>query len=171
MDTGPYIEVYWDRNCSRPVYSIDWGSCAPGQAKDISVYVRNVGSEEFVLAITPGDWRPVSAPNYIRLSRVGEGTKIQPGEVARITVRLSVSSMIQGISYFSFQTIFEGREHRLGDLNLDGEVDMLDLAIAFAAYESASGGPNWNPKADLTRDGTVDIFDLILLLNDYGKTS
>jgi len=171
VETGAYIEVYWDQNCSRPVDSIEWGSCAPGQAKDTSVYARNVGSEECILVITPVDWSPAGASNYISLSRVGEGSKIQPGGVVRITVRLSVSPKIQGISFFSFRIIFEGRKYFPGDLNLDGKVDIFDATLACAAYESVSGGPNWNPKADLTRDGIVNIFDLVLLLQDYGKTS
>lgn len=165
------IEVYWDQSCSRPVSSIEWGNCTPGQAKDTSVYVRNAGSEEFVLVVTSVDWSPVGASDYISLSRVGEGIKIQPGEAARITVRLSVSSEVTGISSFSFKIIFEGRKYFLTDLNLDGKVDIFDAIVACEAYESISGEPRWNPKADINRDGTVNIFDIILIIMDFGKIS
>jgi hypothetical protein len=54
------------------------------------------------------------------------------------------------------------------DLNGDGVVDQLDLAVALSFYMAYSGDANWNvaKSADFNEDGIVDIEDFILLLNN-----
>ena len=44
-----------------------------------------------------------------------------------------------------------------GDLNGDGVVDILDVAIAAGLF-----GTN-NPVADVNGDGRVDVFDLVII--------
>ena len=53
------------------------------------------------------------------------------------------------------------------DLNNDGVVDQLDLAIALSFFTVNGGDANWNSAkiADFNNDGRVDIEDFILLLN------
>jgi hypothetical protein len=58
----------------------------------------------------------------------------------------------------------------LGDVNGDGEVDVLDLAALDKAYGSSRSKPNWNPDCDFTGEGAVDISDLFILGKNYGKT-
>jgi len=58
----------------------------------------------------------------------------------------------------------------MGDINNDGKVDILDLAIVAKAFGSYPGYPNWNPIADVNGDLTVDITDLALVAVHYGKT-
>lgn len=50
-----------------------------------------------------------------------------------------------------------------GDMNGDGQANVLDLATLMAAY-SGSGVPTSNPAADLDGDGDCDDADLALLL-------
>jgi parallel beta-helix repeat protein len=61
--------------------------------------------------------------------------------------------------------------HLLGDLNLDGAVDILDAVQAASAFGSYLGHPNWNSKADLNHDNEVDIFDIIILANNFGRSA
>jgi len=58
----------------------------------------------------------------------------------------------------------------LSDLNEDGIVNILDLAIVGAAFGSFPGYPTWNPLADVNQDDTVNIFDLAIVAADFGKT-
>ena len=53
------------------------------------------------------------------------------------------------------------------DLNNDGAVDQLDLAIALSFFTVNGGDANWNSAkiADFNKDGIIDIEDFILLLN------
>jgi hypothetical protein len=58
----------------------------------------------------------------------------------------------------------------LGDINMDGTVNLQDLVLLAKAYGSKPGAPNWNPKADLDGNGAVGLSDLVLLAKNYGKT-
>jgi len=61
--------------------------------------------------------------------------------------------------------------HLLGDLNLDGVVDILDAVQAASAFGSHPGDPGWNDQADLNHDNEVDIFDIIILANNFGRSA
>jgi len=57
-----------------------------------------------------------------------------------------------------------------GDLNGDGIVNILDLAIFGKAFGSYPGHPRWNPIADINKDNTTNIIDLVLIAKNFGKT-
>ncbi len=57
-----------------------------------------------------------------------------------------------------------------GDINGDGEVDILDLAIVGNACGTVEGQPGYNPIADINKDGRVDIRDLAVVGRNYGAT-
>jgi len=52
----------------------------------------------------------------------------------------------------------------VGDLNGDGNVDILDLSILLSHYGTTDSAE------DINTDGKVDIFDLSVLLSHYGQT-
>jgi PKD repeat protein len=56
------------------------------------------------------------------------------------------------------------------DLNKDGTVDILDIAIVAKAYGTRPGDKNWNSIADLDKSGEIDIIDIAKVARDYGKT-
>jgi len=49
------------------------------------------------------------------------------------------------------------------DINLDGAVDITDLATLALAWNSVPGSPNWNPSLDLNGDGRIGIVDLAIV--------
>jgi hypothetical protein len=53
-----------------------------------------------------------------------------------------------------------------GDINLDAKVDIFDLSIQIANWNSTT-----RADCDLNHNGIVDIFDLSILLSNYGRTS
>jgi len=57
------------------------------------------------------------------------------------------------------------------DLNVDGIVNVIDLAIVAKAFGSYAEHPRWNPKADVDKNGVVDILDIVRLAKDFGKKS
>lgn len=61
-------------------------------------------------------------------------------------------------------------EPLLGDLNLNGNVDIQDIAICSLAFGSFPSHPRWNPIADITHDNRVDIRDVALIAGNFGKT-
>ncbi len=56
-----------------------------------------------------------------------------------------------------------------GDINGDGFVNLLDLAVLGQAYNLSEGDVNYNSNADLNLDGTVNIFDLAFLGQNWGN--
>jgi hypothetical protein len=59
----------------------------------------------------------------------------------------------------------------LGDINGDGKIDILDLAIAAGAYGTRPGDPEWNPEADLAEpSGYINICDIVTIASRYGIT-
>jgi hypothetical protein len=163
------LGVYWDGSCSQSVSHIDWGRLSPGQVRDVVVYVRNEGNETFVLVLTPLNWNPENASQHLSLTLNCEDRKIEAGQVADVTLSLSVSPSITGAYDFSFDMVLEGREFFLGDINRDGSVSSLDLSTMMAAWQSTPTDSNWNPRADLNEDGVVGSPDLSLMYRDFGK--
>lgn len=47
-----------------------------------------------------------------------------------------------------------------GDVNGDGVVNCLDLALVKASFGKQSGQPGFDPRADVNHDGTVNVLDL-----------
>jgi hypothetical protein len=56
------------------------------------------------------------------------------------------------------------------DLNSDGKVDIVDVAIVAKAYESYPEHPRWNPIADVNKDDVINIIDIALIARNFGKT-
>ena len=57
---------------------------------------------------------------------------------------------------------------KLGDLDLDGDVDLSDLAALLGAYHTCVGDPDFLPAADFDGSGCIDLSDLAALLGNYG---
>lgn len=96
------VGVYWDNECTDPVSSIDWGTLEPGATKDVTIYIRNEGSSDSTISMYTSNWNPSSAWEYIGLSWDYAGQQMSPDEVIQVTLTLSISSSIEGITSFSF---------------------------------------------------------------------
>lgn len=70
---------------------------------------------------------------------------------------------IQSMSFTAFAS--------LGDLNGDGVVDRMDLAIVAKAFGSYAGQPGWNAKADINEDSSVDMIDVTIVAIEYSVNS
>ena len=55
------------------------------------------------------------------------------------------------------------------DIDRDGKVDIIDVAMVSAAFGSYPSHPRWNPAADINRDGRVDIHDIAMVLASFGE--
>jgi len=57
-----------------------------------------------------------------------------------------------------------------GDLNMDGVVDIIDLAAAANVFGTNEGEPGWFEIADLNLDDTINILDIIVIARNFGRT-
>lgn len=164
------VGIYWNSNCSNAVSSINWGTLAPSSVKNITVYIRNEEQKPIFLFLSTTNWNPPETSNYLNLGwNYTRGQQTNPGEILQITLTLSVSRYIKGISSFSFDIIVTGSDSLLGDINGDGKVDYKDLGLLAAAYGSKPGDPNWNPNCDADGDNRIGYIDLGLLAKYYGS--
>jgi hypothetical protein len=113
--TSVPLGVFWDANCSTPVYSIDWGNVTVGGTKQITMYVRNEGNETFVLSVEAANWQAGNTSNVATFS--SEEPKIGPGQTVQVNPSLTVFSNASGISSFSFDIVFAETFVRLGDFD------------------------------------------------------
>ena len=71
-------------------------------------------------------------------------------------------------------TVFTGTDVVLvsslvGDVNIDGTVDIQDILVAALSFGSYPNHPRWNPNADFTKDGYIGIDDICLTARNFGK--
>jgi hypothetical protein len=184
VSTTANVGVYWDANFQGRVYSISWGTLTPGSTNKVEVYARNEGNKSFILALIPENWNPANVSQYLNFKWASDNISVGVGKAVKVTMMLSVvASSVRaptsgGSVSFSFNIVFEGLDHFLGDLNRDGVVNMLDVLIACLAYGSHGpnydysgepASPNWNPIPDLNNDNIVNILDVTLVTNEYGE--
>lgn len=58
----------------------------------------------------------------------------------------------------------------LGDLSLDGTVNIIDVSIVAYSFGNSIGGERWNPDADLNNDYTINIVDIAMVAMEFGNT-
>lgn len=105
------VGVYWDSSCTNVVSSINWGDLQPGEATEVTIYIKNEGSIAMVLSMTIDNWNPASASSYMTLSWNRENYVLNAGSVVSAILTLSVSSSVSEITNFSFDIIISGTEH------------------------------------------------------------
>ncbi len=104
------VGVYWDSACSNAVSSINWGMLNPGSSKNETIFIRNEGNTTVTLTMTTSNWNPPNASDYLTLNWNYNGQALEVGEVIQVTLTLSVSSSIDGITSFSFDITLTASE-------------------------------------------------------------
>jgi uncharacterized repeat protein (TIGR01451 family) len=104
------VGVYADSNCTTVLSTINWGNLNPGDVKNYTMYVENTGNVPVTLNMTVGSWSPTSASSYITLTWNQEQYVLPAGQVVTAVLTLSVSSIISGVTSFSFTITITGSQ-------------------------------------------------------------
>ena len=102
------VVAYKESSCVTLMSDVDWGNVMPGGYITKTVYIRNEGNSALTLSLNTENWSPTSADNYMALGWNYAGQTIEPNQVVRITLTLSVSQNINGIETFYFDIIIIG---------------------------------------------------------------
>jgi len=102
------IGAYWDENLTNRVNGIDWGLLEPGDQKSFSIYLHNEGNSAVTLSESTSNWNPSAVATYLTLSWDYNGQTIEADKNLQVTLTLSVSASITGISNFGFDIIVVG---------------------------------------------------------------
>ncbi len=100
VGVGQSIDVYSDPDCRNSMGSIVWGLLSPGQAKNVTVYVRNEGETNTVLSLSAYNWTPTEASNFMRITSDYTGAPLRPGQALPLVVTLTVDQNISQITDF-----------------------------------------------------------------------
>jgi len=104
------VGAYWDEACTNEVATIDWGTIDPGGSVNKVMYIKNEGNTAITLSLNATNWSPSNAGNYISLDWDYSGQEIAAGGVIQVTLTLTVSSSISGITSFTFDIIITGTQ-------------------------------------------------------------
>jgi hypothetical protein len=99
------VGIYWDSTCNEAVTSLDWGIAEPGLTQNVAFYLRNEGNAPITIYLDTENWSPQTAATYMTLSWDYNGASINPDQVIQVTLTLSISSSIEGITNFAFDII------------------------------------------------------------------
>jgi len=110
ITAGPNIGVFCDSACTQQVTSINWGSIKLGGSTNQTIYIEDTGGVQMAPSITVTNWSPAAASTYITITWSTLPSEIQPGasNAKAVTLTLTVSSSITGISSFTNQITITG---------------------------------------------------------------
>lgn len=103
------IGVYWNGDSTNRVNEIKWGFLTPGSQKSYTVYVCNEGNTPLTLSISASNWNPSIASNYLTLTWSYAGQTVKAGATIAVTLTLSVSESVNGVSSFNFDITAVGK--------------------------------------------------------------
>jgi hypothetical protein len=104
----PKINVYSDAACTAPVTSVDFGTFAPGDTVNRTIYLRNEGGVTGTYSVATANWNPTIASQFLGLSWDYAGASVSPGTVTKVILHLHASTSLTsetGITNFSFDAI------------------------------------------------------------------
>lgn len=81
----------------------------PGESKNVTTYLKNEGNTPINLSLNTSSWNPSEAENYIGLTWNYTGENLQPDQALPVTLILTVSQNIAGITTFNFDIVIEGK--------------------------------------------------------------
>lgn len=58
-----------------------------------------------------------------------------------------------------------------GDLNLDGSINMQDVMLASASFNTVKGDAKYNSSVDLNQDGAINMSDIMVIAANFNKAS
>ena len=108
IQTSIGISVYSDFQCEYELNSVSWGTLQPEGTKEIVCFIRNEGNTPVLLSLETTNWQPASAANYLDLSWDYGDVALDPEDIVQITLLLSVSPNIEGITDFGFDITIVG---------------------------------------------------------------
>lgn len=110
-----------------------------------------------------GDWEPEATINEIQGSMtIAPALSIREGVIyARALITQDGVGQYTAIICIPLA--------KVGDVDVDGEVNLVDFGLLSSAFGSGPLDPNWIAHADIDFDGEVNLVDFQLLSNNFGN--
>ncbi len=102
------IDVYEDLACTTVQSSIEWGEIEAGDSSSVTIYIKNNGDTDILLALDSENWTPTNINDYTTVSWDDYGTALTPGEVRGVTLTLNVDPDCPPMNNFGFDVVIIG---------------------------------------------------------------
>ena len=102
---GVGVGVYSDSQCVNALNFINWGQLEPAASESLTCYVRNEGRTAGFLSLSEMDWNPSNASRFVSLHWNYTDGLLYPGQVADITLTLTLSVDVPRGFSFTFSSV------------------------------------------------------------------
>jgi hypothetical protein len=106
--TAVNVGVYSNSACTSNCTSIDWGTLSPGGSTTKTIYVKNTGTIPVTLSMTPANWSPSNANNYLTVTWNRANYALAAGASVSAILTLTASSSAGSLTNFSFDVVITG---------------------------------------------------------------
>ena len=112
------VEAYWDEDLKNKTEALNWDILYYASSKNVTVFLRSISNVKTILQLNTTNWNPINISKYFKLFWNYNGTPIYPGEVIRVTIKISPSQSSSFIEYiitndvkeFSFDIVITSLE-------------------------------------------------------------
>lgn len=165
------------------IVELSFSNYRPKQGVDnvtITVVVLNNGTipETFDVTITNATGSPIAMLNVFDLGMGSNATLRYEWNTSDVPIGTSTITASATVVPSDINPTNNERSRSLTvisptgpntDLNGDGRVDMVDIAMVAHAFGTHEGDPRWIPVADINGDGRVDMVDVATVAHDFGR--
>jgi hypothetical protein len=95
------VQFYSDSSGLTATSQINWGTLAPGQTVNVTLYMKSTSNVPVTVSMAVGNFVPASGSGYLACTWNYNGT-INPGQLVPVVFTLVVAGTITGITSFSF---------------------------------------------------------------------
>jgi hypothetical protein len=97
------VQFYSDSAGVSATSQINWGTLAPGQTVNATLYMKSTSNVPVTVSMAVGNFNPASGSGYLACTWNYNGAIISPGQqLVPVTFTLAVATTVTGITAFSF---------------------------------------------------------------------
>lgn len=178
-ESTPDINAYSNSGATTVLSSITWGTVSAGGSTSVTFYLKNTGSNAYMVNplnltdfVFEDDNQNILSGDYSQYFNVTSNEYdaiILSGQTMKVTLTLTISSSLNSaVMYYSFNVNLNfGKLASPADLMQDGVVTFNDMAIFADDYINYYANGVYNPMIDYEHTGVPTFSDTCIFVAAY----